>query len=94
MKSWNSKENLDCFGNGSPTDLDHIWPLSKGGANNTINKQRISVISNRDKADKTKGKIGDTRFSIVRTTDSKGNVYGKMQIKNSNNKWEWVKPVI
>ena len=93
MKSWNSKNNLDCFGNGNPTNLDHIWPLSKGGANNIINKQKISVISNEQKADKTKGKIDNIRFSVVRATDSLGNVYGKMQIKNSNDEWEWVEPV-
>ena len=93
MKSWNKDTNKDCFGNGNPSDIDHIWPTSKGGSNISENKMRLSKESNREKNDKTKGKVNGIRFSVVRAMNSNGDVYGKMQIKNSNDEWEWVEVI-
>ena len=96
VKSWNNSTNLDCFGNGNPNDSDHIYPESLGGSNKKINKQKLSIISNAEKKNKTKGKIGsEWRFAILKQI--KGDVvFGVMFIRNKNwpqNHWQEVTPI-
>ncbi len=87
MKSWNN--NKDCFENIGSKTIDHIWPTAKGGSNIEKNRQYLTQESNMKKGNKTKGKINDIQFSILKCLDKDGNVYGRIQIKK-NDKWEWV----
>ncbi len=87
MKSWNKKENKDCFGNRMPTDIDHAWPKSKGGSNIKENRQLLSKESNKAKGDNTKGTINGIRYAVKRMTSKDGHVYGVMMIKIDG---EWI----
>ena len=97
VKSWSKSKNKDCFKNGIPEDVDHIYPLSKGGSNILENKQILSKESNFLKGQKTKGKIGTNwRFSILQKTTSEGKIYGTMCIRHKDwedDEWKEVIPV-
>lgn len=94
MKSWNNRTNKDCFGNGNPSNIDHVWPISMGGANIKENKMRLSQISNASKSNKTKGKINGIKFGVVRAITQDGKIYGRMQIRKKDGLWEFIEPVL
>ena len=96
VKSWNNDTNLDCFGNAKPDDVDHIYPASLGGTETKKNKQRLSIASNRQKKNKTKGKIDSSwRFAVIKQTKG-DSVYGIMYIRKKewpSDQWHEVIPV-
>jgi len=44
----------------------------------------LSELSNNQKSNKTKGKINEIRFSVIRAIDKEGNVYGRLKIYKDN----------
>lgn len=72
----------DIFNNSCENfEIDHIYPLAKGGSNFKENKQNLCQTSNREKADKTKGKINGIQFSIIhKGKDVNNKIIGKMKI--------------
>lgn len=70
----------DIFNNVCQTlEDDHIYPLAEGGSNNKQNIQKLCRVSNREKADKTKGKINGIRFSVKHAgRDNNNKIIGKM----------------
>ena len=99
VPSWDKRKNIDCFGYGNPHTIDHIYPIAKGGSNAKINKQSISLEANKQKADKTKGKIGSSwRFAILLKKEKEGNIIcGQMYIRKKDwptDEWYEVEPII
>ena len=95
-KSYDKKTSTDCFENKGPPEVDHVYPTSLDGSNIKENKILLTKKSNNEKADKTKGKIGENwRFAVVRKKNKDGKVYGTMHIrkKDSNpNEWTEILP--
>ena len=60
---------LDCFGMGKSDDIDDIYPKRLGGTGAKVNIQILSVLANKEKNNKTKGKMGDSwKFAIAKQT--------------------------
>ena len=97
-KSWDSLKNLDCFENGNPKTIDHIWPKSKGGSNGKINQMHISLVTNQLMGDKTKGRIGQYRWSKVKAVTKDKTVYGILRIRHDSEqektKWITITPIL
>ena len=91
-KSWNKAKNYDCFENGNPKTIDHVWPLSKGGSNGKTNQMYISLISNQLMGNKTKGRIGQYRWSKVKVNTKDNVVYGILRIRHDSevDKTNWI----
>lgn len=70
----------DVFNNVCQTlEDDHIYPLAKDGSNNKLNIQKLCEASNREKADKTKGKVNGIRFSVKHVgRDNNNKIIGEM----------------
>ena len=49
-------------------DIDHIQPLSKGGANTDNNKQISSISANREKADKTTFDVEGRTYQVKKSS--------------------------
>ena len=97
-KSWNNAKNLDCFENGNPKTIDHVWPTSKGGSNGKINQMFISLTSNQSMENKTKGRIGQYRWSKIKAQTKDGTIYGILRIRHDSEedktKWITITPVL
>lgn len=74
----------DIFGNYCDQfEIDHIYPLSKGGSNWTDNKQYICRDSNREKSNKTKGHVNGKYFYIKHWgRDDFDKIIGEIFIEN------------
>ena len=94
IQSWNKRTSKDCFGNGNPTTVDHIWPTASDGAAAKDNTLTLSKASNEEKANKTSGKINGIRFSITKKSIKNGKIYGRMVIqKQKGGEWYLVVPI-
>lgn len=69
-------------------DVDHTWPISQQGSKKSENLQVLSVISNREKANRLQGSINGITFAIKKYISEHNETKGRMQIKKERD-WYW-----
>ncbi|CAM9132758.1 HNH endonuclease domain-containing protein [Mycoplasma marinum] len=93
IKSWDFKENKDCFGNKGPTTVDHVYPRSLGGIRSRRNTMLVSKKTNIRKGNKVEGTINKIPFRVIKQTDKNNKTIGTLRIQ-INDEWYDVQKIL